>query len=250
MAQRTLLSIVQEILSVMDSDEVNSILDTIESTQVANVVKEVHDELVVEYDIPREKTLTQLTGLADVGTPTFMNMPASISSIDFIKYDTRSEVADDPNLELISFLDPSSFLRTVQGRNKSDSNIVTSSIGNVELYLYSDRAPTYWTSFDDNLLVFDAYNSTLEVTMQTSNSVLFGDEDPDLVVLDGTLINLPPKLMPLLLNEAKATSFAYFKDQPNYKVETRARRARNSAQRNKQLTGYVSQINYSSYGRV
>lgn len=39
MAKRTLLDIVQEILNDMDSDEVTSINDTIESLQVANIVR-------------------------------------------------------------------------------------------------------------------------------------------------------------------------------------------------------------------
>jgi hypothetical protein len=41
----TLLEIVQSTLSSMDSDAVNNINDTIESTQVAEVAKEVYYEL-------------------------------------------------------------------------------------------------------------------------------------------------------------------------------------------------------------
>ena len=38
----TLLAIVQEILSDMDSDEVNSIDDTVESQQVASIVRSAY----------------------------------------------------------------------------------------------------------------------------------------------------------------------------------------------------------------
>ena len=42
MAKMTVLEMVQDILNDMDSDEVNSINDTIEAQQVANTVRTVY----------------------------------------------------------------------------------------------------------------------------------------------------------------------------------------------------------------
>jgi hypothetical protein len=41
-AKMTLLEIVQDVLNDMDSDEVNSISDTVEATQIANICRSVY----------------------------------------------------------------------------------------------------------------------------------------------------------------------------------------------------------------
>ena len=48
----TLLEIVQDILSDMDSDEVNSINDSVESLQVAQIVKTAYYNIVDGKDYP------------------------------------------------------------------------------------------------------------------------------------------------------------------------------------------------------
>jgi len=48
----SLLDITQKILSSLDSDPVNSIDDTVESIQVADIVKESYYSLMAERDWP------------------------------------------------------------------------------------------------------------------------------------------------------------------------------------------------------
>ena len=43
MAKMTLLAMVQDILNDMDGDEVNSISDTVEAEQVAQIIKTTYD---------------------------------------------------------------------------------------------------------------------------------------------------------------------------------------------------------------
>ena len=61
MAQRTLLRLVQDILSSLDSDEVNSISDTPESLQVANIVRTTYEDLVSLLDLPEHFSFFELT---------------------------------------------------------------------------------------------------------------------------------------------------------------------------------------------
>jgi len=46
MAKMTVLEIVQDILNDIDGDEVNSIDDTLESEQVAQIVKSTYDAII------------------------------------------------------------------------------------------------------------------------------------------------------------------------------------------------------------
>ena len=50
--KRTLLSMVQSILSDMDSEDVNAISDSIEAQQVASVIEDTYFNLVSARDIP------------------------------------------------------------------------------------------------------------------------------------------------------------------------------------------------------
>lgn len=52
MAKLTLLDIVQDILSDMDSDTVNSITDSVESLQIAQIVKTTFFEIITEGEWP------------------------------------------------------------------------------------------------------------------------------------------------------------------------------------------------------
>lgn len=54
---KPLIEYVQDILSSMDSDEVNSISDTVESMQVATILKNCYEELVANIELPEEYTL-------------------------------------------------------------------------------------------------------------------------------------------------------------------------------------------------
>ena len=63
---KPLIEYVQDILSSMDSDEVNSISDTVESMQVATILKNCYEELVANIELPEEYTLFHLDSSSDV----------------------------------------------------------------------------------------------------------------------------------------------------------------------------------------
>ena len=59
MAKLTVLAMVQDILSDMNSDEVNSINDTIEAQQVAQIINTTYFEIISSRDWPHLETLFQ-----------------------------------------------------------------------------------------------------------------------------------------------------------------------------------------------
>ena len=60
MAKMTLLEMVQDIMSDMDSDEVNSINDSQEATQVAQIIKSTYYNIIDGRDMPFLYELFQL----------------------------------------------------------------------------------------------------------------------------------------------------------------------------------------------
>lgn len=86
MAEFTLLQMVQNVLSRLDSDEVNSISDTTESMQVANIIQNKYYDILARGELPEHTQLFQLTPSGDSTKPTLMYVPAGVSRIDWIKY--------------------------------------------------------------------------------------------------------------------------------------------------------------------
>lgn len=86
MAEATLLTIVQNILSAMSSDEVNSISDTTESMQVAQIVQNKYYDIVARGSLTIDETLYQLTASNNAATPVLMYMPTGATRLDWIKY--------------------------------------------------------------------------------------------------------------------------------------------------------------------
>lgn len=80
------LQMTQSILSAMGSDEVNSISDTTESLQVAEIIRQTYFNMMSKYNLPENNQLIQLTGSGEVGQPVLMFVPGGISRISWVKY--------------------------------------------------------------------------------------------------------------------------------------------------------------------
>lgn len=86
MTSPTLLEMTQEVLSALDSDAVNSISDTVESTQVATIIKRKYYDILSRGSIPDQQVLLQLTASGDATKPTLMYVPEGVVRIDWVKY--------------------------------------------------------------------------------------------------------------------------------------------------------------------
>jgi hypothetical protein len=246
--KKTVLEMTQKILSSMDSDEVNSINDTVEALQVAEIIEEVYENMIVEIDLPTHNILTKLTALADTDTPTHMRIPDDIGVIKWIKYDKQTDTDTDIQLKEITYLEPDEFHFFVARRNESNTNIQqVTDFGGTDLLIQNDKAPTYWTSFDDEYVVFDSFDSDLEATVQQSKTSVWGTKLKTFTLTDTFTPDLPDKFFPLLQAEAKAQAFAELKQVSNNKAERTSRKQRVKLQKDKQRTG--ADHAYNTYGR-
>jgi len=248
MPKLTLLEMTQDILNDMDSDEVNSISETVEAEQVANIIKTTYYELLGFRLWPHTEELISLEPSADVNKPTHMRMPTNLIKMGDVRYDKRLEATDPLLYQAVYRLDPEEFLDTLYGRNSTDTTVDTiDESATVKLLIYNDRAPLYWTSFDDENIVFDSYDNTLDTTLQSSKVVCHALIDPTFSLTDDFTPDMPVKAFPYLLSEAKSVCFNALKQQPNVKEEQRSRRQRHWLSREKFREG--GGIRYPNYGR-
>lgn len=222
----------------MDSDNVNSISDTIESTQVATIIRDVYYDIVTSHSYADKEVTFQLTGLADTTQPTRMQLPTNISELRTVKYNKIQLGGTTQVFKEVIYLSPTDFLIQVLSRDSSSSEVttVTDSLSSIKYYVLNNVAPTYWTTFDDEYIIFDSHDSDVDSSLQSSKTICTGMQDPANVAISDTLVfDLPSHLFPLLLAEAKTTCFAQVKQAPDIKSEQWAKKLRIKAQRDNRI---------------
>lgn len=221
----TLLEIVQDILNEMDSDDVNSIEDTIESQQVANIVRSCYNELISNRNWPHLKDIVQLEASGNVSRPTHMRLPERLRELSNVKYDVRKVGIDKRSYTDVKYKDPEAFMSMLSLRDSTKSNVTTVvDPSSVELLIINDKAPQFFTSFDDDWIVFDSYDSAVDTTLKKSKTQAVAFIDPQWVHEDGAYPDLPPDAFALLTEEAKSVAFLTLKQMGNEKAEQRSAR--------------------------
>lgn len=249
----TLLDIVQELLSDTDSDNVNSISDTVESDQYARIVRSIFNDVVDNEDIAYHKELTQLEATSS-STPNVMSRPEGLFDIEWVKYNKKLTLGGDQKFETIWYMEPKEFIERASHRAVSDSNVeeVTLTNGHV-MPVRNDVGPTYWTVLDgSNDIVFDSYDSDLDTNLQQSKSLVYGKQKPTLTLADSSTLELPENLVSVVRNRARAFIFDVYKDGVTREVDKRARMSDTRLKRQRHITRNQSVINHNTgpnYGR-
>lgn len=235
----TLLDIVQSILSDMNSDAVNSISDTVESEQIALIVRDTYNEMVVSRKYLDLKKFVNLIPSTDKDFPTYMRIPDNVGEIVEIRFNNRK----------LKYLSPQRFIALVAGRQPESDNIfvMKEQESGMDLPIVSNADPLYWTSFDDFNVILDAWDSGNSETNLSRDIVAYAEVFPDFALVDTYVPKLPLRAYPLLLAEAKSKSFADIKQMASAKEEQKVRRLRGFLSTNKNITSNGPY--YPDYGR-
>lgn len=242
MATQTLLDMVQEILSSMSSDEVNSIGDTTESMQVATIIKRKYFDIVSRAALPEHNQLIMLTPSNDTTMPTLMYVPDEVNRIDYIKYRDDSVVGQS-DYKYVTILPNQQFIEMIGSFDPSGTNVdsfvftddANGFPGEFVLYYNFDRQPGFCTVIGNKYIIFDSYDRTLDDTLQASKTMCFGQVAPIFRMEDTFVPRLDDKQFPLLLNEAKALAFFELKQMPHAKAEQEIKRQWSSTAKNKSV---------------
>lgn len=234
----TLLEATQEILSALDSDEVNSINDTVESYQVATVLKAVYYDMIVDLDLLEHHTTFGLEASGDADKPVLMSKPTNVTRIDNIQYDIRTADEDHANYQPISYVPFDEFIIRQQGLREVESGvgeiIVEGSNGDTFTFMYrTDKEPQYFTTFDDETVLFDSLDTTVDTTLQQSKTLCVGVAYPSFSMQDDFTPDLEATQFRYWINRAKVRAFAELKQSPNQEAAGEARRQKIIIQKRK-----------------
>lgn len=226
MSAKTLLSYDQDILSALDSDEVQSISDTVESLQVARIINRAYDAIVLRADLSEHYTLFQLDASGDNDQPVVMYRLDDISTIEWIKYDKQTADNTNTDFKEVTFLPLDEFLNRMYMLSEDDDTVdtftliaspwmTTGATDTVTIMCKNNAAPTYYTCYDDYTLIFDSYDSEVDTTLQNNKTLAYGKKEQIFTLSDAFVPFIDREFQTLLLNEAMVLAFAELKQVPH-----------------------------------
>lgn len=248
MAKSTLLAMTQDILISTNSDPVNSINDTPEALQVAQIIKTTYNNLISNRNWPQEKRTFALDNVSDTAKPNYLQLPVDVKELVSLFYDQKRTASGRKMLELTEYLSPEEFLHRANSLNEESATVtLVTDFGGATYPIRNDRAPKYWTSFDDEYIAFESYDSAVEVTVQNSNSQATGYLEKAFTFSDSFVPELPSEAFASLLAEAKAEAFFILRQEVNPRVEREAQRQRTWLSRKASVA--AGGVRYPNYGR-
>lgn len=255
MPRYTLLDMVQSIMSDMNEDLINSIDDTQTGDMVARIVRDTYYDMINSRLWPTHAQLSTLTPSTDDNYPTHVRIPDNVYKVEWVRYNTKDQITDADGLDKyseIQQLDPDDFMNLILQRDPANSDITTVldnlSNNGVKLFIENDKDPEYWTSFDDEWIIFDSYDISYDDTIQAQKIMASVYVEPSWTQSDSFVPDLPTKAFPLLLSEAKKAAFVKVKQTADPVEVERARKQRTWMAGEKHRTRNKG-INYPDYGR-
>jgi hypothetical protein len=252
----TLLEIVQKTLSAMDSDEVDSYDDTVESLQVAHVAERKYYEMAIDLGLPEHEGLFELNASGDVDMPTLMTAPSNVVKVFNIRYDNKLTSETNKNYKEVQYLPFKDFLTLQNGHRENDADVVgemafTANGETFDIMFAQDKMPQFYTTFDDRTYIFDSYDDTEDTTLQKSKTMCQGIVYPTWTMGNTFTPDLNPAAFPYYLNTVIDACFVELKQQQNINAVQSARRQKVVLQKRKLSSPGQSDFERTSrnYGR-
>lgn len=235
----TLLEIVQDILSEIDSDEVQSTSDTTEADQVKTLLKRQYNYMLIRENIPEINAIFKFTALGDTSKPNYLQVPNDVKYFTVIRYNVRDADDTQDDYKEIRWEEPEHFIDRVVRRNSGSDNVTTVvDFSGQDLFIYNDQKPTFYTMFDDKHVIFDSYLSSVDSTIQQSKSLGYGSKIPTFPVNDDDVFELDFNLTQELFTKTLSAAFDEIKQLGNPNVAKDYRDLRNVNQFQKWKNNY------------
>jgi hypothetical protein len=148
MATSTLLQIVQDMLSAIEAEGVTTVVSgstTPDALLCVNIANRTFEELIARAKWKHIKTYKALVAGANLNELKADSTDIYIDGHNVWYGDTDEEAR-------VTYVDPETFVQRTIGRTSADADVTV--INNIKVY--NDRVPAFYTTFDDETLVFEA----------------------------------------------------------------------------------------------
>lgn len=222
---RSLNYTVQRVLEKLNLDPVNSINDTEDSILIAREAESTYYDLLSRGTWPFQEELIKVQSVSDTNNPTALKLGANVDKIVSLRYDITASGADNKEYRRITWLEPEDFLEMVYSRNTGTDEAEISNFFGTEIFVYNNKMPTYYTSFDNEYLVLDSYDSNESNTLLGSKTVCKAEVVPSWQISDEFIIPLDDKFYPLFLSALTSACSVMLLNTQNVEEERRQMRA-------------------------
>lgn len=244
--KKNVLQYVQSALNVMDSDQVDKIADTEESMQVAELLRDLYFEMLERQDWSFLKGPVEITAAADTSAPTKLIMPEDLTNLLNLWYNISESGYEKREL---CWVEPDEFVRMFGDVSSTTNQLLISAGNNIQFYVKTNEMPRYWTTFDDENIFCNAYDSDIESTLTGSRVLAHGVTVPTFTVSDNFVPDLPVHMVPLLQHTLNATASNLFKQMRSIEDEKREVRQLAQARRRNRRAQKRTSYYHNNFGR-
>lgn len=208
----TVLQLVQKTLSAIKEATVNDIDDTVTARDIVDICEDVYFKLVADNDWPNLRTTRQLDSLVDLTRPNYLVIPENVVKINEFKYENTAVTDPSRKFNDLTYMDPRDFIEQQIGLDTNLADVdVVEDLGGINYFINNDAAPTCWTSFDDEHIATNSYDSAIENTLHAEKSLCWVEEIPSFTRENDFIPELPVRLFPSMLAEVKSKASWYIK---------------------------------------
>jgi len=236
MPQYTVLELVNDILNEGDMDPVDTWNETIESTQIGNLIETVFYEYHASNVIPAQMELANPTAAAG---NTYYTIPTDVMEIQWILLDDGTS-----SRKKLKHLEPKAFIDIL---DTSGTAVVDPNTG-VSLEFNVTTDPEYWTSFDDEYICINSYDTTPPAVTEL---LMYVRKEPSITIADATIPDIPNDSIAHFNTEVKTRALYMLNLEINPLVEMKRRElAAIASRRNWVADGKIRTANYGRKGRT
>lgn len=245
----TLLQVINYYMDHTDGFRISTIDDGIESQQVASIAEKVFFDLNNDvFGNSQLESLVQLEALADNTKPNYLRLPDSAADIkdDAVMYDI-SDDASEIEMKEIEYCTPLQFLDLIGTKKVSTTNQVVTDFGGYRMTIDNDTAPSVYTSFDDEHLVFDSFDASVDSTLQSSKSGIITQLQRSFTQSDTYVIDFPEWFHTTYLNSVMSEASAALREEPLPSIARMARIGIIKARKKNRIGERESRIDYGRH---
>lgn len=118
----SLKEMTNSILNSMDSLEVNSIEETEEAMQVANIIRQTAEDLFTLRNWEGQKRLFQLQPPETTERPNYLRLPDNVKQTEWIRYDIGKIPFGKKDFVDLIYMHPDDFIKSISTRRVTDQN--------------------------------------------------------------------------------------------------------------------------------
>lgn len=165
MRKYTLLELVQEVSREIGDKERIGLDEDLRVNDIANICINVLEGICTrrQWEFLRDRIVVPTATPSKTGVTT----PDTVVRVNGVKYKVGTQYKE------LCYLLPEDFLRMTDNNVNNTEPVVVAGGGTI--YVANNKAPSYYTSFNEEELVFDSYDSTVSAGIVAANVQIWAD---------------------------------------------------------------------------